>query len=435
MTIHPHTLLVGSFLLLIVLGTALLEQSFATPAGSLALIDALFTATSAVCVTGLIVVDTSSAFTQSGQAVIMLLFQLGGLGIMTFSALLIFLSGGSLSMRTQHALQETFYQRPAAHKLRRDLLWIVGLTFGIEAFGALVLWTFTPEMQLFDALFHAVSAFCNAGFSTFSSSVMQIDKRHFSLIVIMVLIIVGGLGYPVLFELLDRHGLRGVRERKPKLSLHTRACLRVTVFLIIFGTAALFVGEALMGHHLPFIDALFQSVTTRTAGFNSVDIGALQTPTLLIIIAWMFIGGSPASCAGGIKTTTIFVWFAAIRSFIREEAEVAILGRRLSTQLVNRAFSVVSIGLLFNMFGIFVLSVTERGDPQISLTSLMFEQFSAFATVGLSTGITPLLSAPGKLWIILSMFVGRVGPLAIAAVFVREYVSRVRYPEEYVMIG
>jgi trk system potassium uptake protein len=440
----PQTGLIGGFAAAILLGALILCLPWSQH-GRVGFLDALFTSTSAVCVTGLTVVDTGTEFTFFGQIVIVVLIQTGGIGIMSFAGLAFQLLGRRMSLQSQAVLQDTFFQRDVAGEFQRTFKAILMLTFLIEATGALLIWIFLlPRMDvgpaLFSAIFHSVSAFCNAGFSIYADNLISVRNSPGILIVIMLLIILGGLGYTVLNEMWTR-GRRSVLKvgyRKPRgFSMHGRLVLWVTSFLLIGGSVGVLVfgltsNEVTWGEKI--LNAVFQSVTARTAGFNSVDIGKLPGTSLFILIVLMFIGGSPGSCAGGVKTTTTAIWIARIKAALRGERDVQLLGRRIPWQQVGRADLLVALAICWNMAGILLLYTTESLAPESHL-GLVFEQISAFGTVGLSTGLTPSLSSAGKGWIIATMFVGRLGPLTMAMWMAPTHKTHVRYPKGTVMIG
>jgi len=440
-----ETLLAGTFLVLILVGTILLSLPAAHSTGEVGFLDALFTATSAVCVTGLTVVDTGRDFSYFGHCVIMVLIQLGGLGIMTFAALAAQLLGRRLSFRQQAIVGDTFFQSDSATALRRDLGWIVGSTLFIEAVGAALLYLWFRQGSqghgpLFTAVFHAISAFCNAGFSLYSDSLTGFGRHSGLLVVCMVLIILGGLGHTVILEM-ARRSFGGWRRRPAGpvcWNLNSRVVLRTSAAFIVIGAAMLaaFGGRPDgMGKGEWLLHATFQSVSARTAGFNTVPIVSLPLASLLVLMLLMFVGGSPGSCAGGIKTTSAVVWAAMLRARLKGRQDVTMLGRRLSDDVLSRAMVVVGLAILWNTSGCLILALTETSQGDVALQHLVFEQVSAFGTVGLSTGITPQLSWMGKLWIILSMFVGRVGPLTAALAVLPMASAKIRYPEERLMIG
>lgn len=440
----PERFLAGTFAALILAGAVLLSLPVSHGRTTVNPLDALFTSTSAVCVTGLTVVDTGKDFSRFGQLVIMLLIQLGGLGIMTFAALIIQITGHKISYRSQTALHDAFYQSNKAVQFRHNLAWIFAITFTIEGLGALAIFISRPEGMgiaegAFMALFHAVSAFCNAGFSTFSGNMMDVGANVFFLSAVALLILFGGLGYTVLLEMLSRSWQALRRKPHPVVwSLNTR--------LVVITSLALVFGGAILLHLLqlapsekrliPHIGhSLFQSISARTAGFNTVDLGKSPVPALLWLVFLMFVGGSPGSCAGGVKTTSLAIWVARLRARLRDRDDVTVGGRRIPVDLVRRTGLLIASAAVFNLAGLMILSITEMGDPRVRLESILFEQISAFGTVGLSTGITPSLTAIGKVWIILTMYVGRLGPLTAALVVMEHKAASVRLPEERIMIG
>ncbi len=443
---RSERLLAIGFLLLIVLGTILLSLPVASVRNDISILDALFTSTSAVCVTGLIVVDTGKDFTLFGQIVILVLIQAGGLGIMTFTAMATQFLGGKLSFRSQAALSDTFYQKQAARRVSSNLFRIIMMVFIIEAIGAVILFlgyylrSDDLHDSIFAAIFHAVSAFCNAGFSTHSDSLIGWQSSSIVMPTIAVLIILGGLGHVVVLESWARLGMRlkGQSAHPFKWTLHSRVVIYLSGVLILGGAVILMVarpfgadGSATTG----FFDALFQSVTCRTAGFNSIDLTKLPVPALLFMCALMFIGGSPASCAGGVKTSSVATWYAQLYAWLRGQKEVTLMGRRLSSEIVAKAAMIIGLAVVWNSTGTILLAWFEQGRVDLPLRKLFFEQVSAFGTVGLSLDVTPTLSTPSRIWIMISMFVGRVGPLTFAMVISEREQSPIRYPEEPVMIG
>lgn len=444
--LRPASLLVLTFAGLVLLGTLALSLPICQSRNDVGLLDALFTSTSAVCVTGLITVDTATAWTTAGQLVILGLIQVGGLGVMTFGALGFQLLGRRVSLQSQAVLEDVFFQGAVRGGMRWAIPRIVALTAVCELVGALLLYVAILRQDdlpggFFAALFTSISAFCNAGFSVYSDSVTRLGDSVLGMGTLMALIIVGGLGYIVVLELLQRAGdaWRGRRSATVRWSLHTRMVLSTTAFLLIGGALALSitgVSPDVRGWFSTMGAALFQSVTARTAGFNSVDIGALPIPSLMILIPLMFIGGSPGSCAGGVKTTSLTVWLARVLARLRGEEDVTLFERRIPQDVVRRAALVLALGVLWNAAGVFLLATTEQFQSARQFEGIIFEQVSAFATVGLSTGLTPHLSVIGKLWIIASMFLGRVGPLTIALMVLAPRQGRkYRFPPERVMIG
>ncbi|MFZ5450800.1 MAG: TrkH family potassium uptake protein [Thermodesulfobacteriota bacterium] len=442
----PESILVGSFAGVILLGALLLLLPWAQrrPVGFL---DALFTSTSAVCVTGLIVVDTATAYTHFGQLIILGLIQAGGLGIMTFAAIAFQFLGKRLSLKSQALLHGSFFQQDIGINFRlifKQILWLTAVTELVGAlFLFLALWPRSHKAEaLFSSAFHAVSAFCNAGFSVYTENCMRPGLNLLFNGAIMILIVLGGLGHMVVHELWQK-GKSFPRNREgaagpQRLSAHSRVVLLVTVALIVGGALGLLFlgltpGETTWSAKIQA--ALFQSISARTAGFNTVDIGRLPQASLLLLIILMFIGGSPASCAGGIKTTAFAISLAELRARMRGETEVNLLGRRIPKETLSRVSILIRLAAVWNIFGVFLLLVTEAKQPGLGMHHLIFEQISAFGTVGLSTGITDKLSSVGRIWIIATMFVGRLGPLTLAIWFFPAKPAHVLCPEGRIMIG
>ncbi|GIW77165.1 MAG: potassium transporter TrkH [Phycisphaerae bacterium] len=413
---------------------------------SLGWLDALFTATSAVCVTGLIVVDTSTYFTLWGQAFLLLLFQLGGLGILSFTSLILVSLGKRLSLRHETVTMNTAEIAPHVeqkHLLRNVILF----TFGIEAVGALLLYLCTgPQVgwreAIWPAIFHSVSAFCNAGFSTNSDSLMQIHSNIPALWIISLLIIAGGIGFLTLEELylLQREKRRGKRFR---ISLHSRLVLVTTAVLIVSGIVVFFLLE--WNHtfrDMPMIEkfhnALFMSAAARTAGFNTIDYSQATVGTNFFTILLMSIGGAPASTAGGLKVTTLAIIALVAWSRIRGRTHTSIADRTIPESTIQRAIGLFAIVFSLMTLSIFALCIgitQDRGNQDF--LAYMFEAVSAFNTVGLSMGVTSSLSNSDRILTICLMFVGRVGPLVFAAALTpRRDTSRCfRYAHEDVMVG
>lgn len=425
-TVSPGTRVILGFATLVLLGTVLLLLPASTPADkTLSVTDAVFTATSAVCVTGLIVVQTPWHFTWFGELVILLLFQAGGVGIVLGSTMVLMGLKGSMGMDQRFDLQESFINWPY-RKVKSALRRVFLLFFGLEAAGAGVLtWQFSRNMEFPEALwhgiFHSVSAVCNAGFSLNPDSLVGYGDNPVVTLTVIVLIVFGGLGFVVIADLWD-----SVASGK-RLSLHTRTMLIGTVFLILFGTGLLFLLESGSG----LTNAFFQSVTARTAGFNTVDLATWGTPAILVLSFFMFVGAGPASTAGGIKITTFVAACADIVSRLKQRRNVHWLNRRLPRDLVNNSVVLVAAALFVAGAATFLLSVTEAAP----LETVLFEVFSALGTVGLSLGITMDLSLAGK-WIVIGlMFLGRLGPLTFALIIIDRTEVSYTYPEEEIMIG
>jgi trk system potassium uptake protein TrkH len=442
-----QTLLIAGFAGVILVGTLLLLLPWAQTKGEVGFVDALFTATSAVCVTGLVVVDTGTAYTLFGQTVIAALIQIGGLGIMTFAALAYLMLGRRLSLASQAALHDAFFQQDLGIEFKRKFFQILLITVSIELAGIFLillalLWRRTPVMQaLFSAFFHSISAFCNAGFSTYKDNLLGLRDSPVIMVTVMSLIVLGGLGHMVVFEVWHHAKNWLLRTHPPgphPISTHSKVVLRTTLALIIIGWLGLVLlgltgGETTWGMKLS--SALFQSITARTAGFNTVDIGVMPLASLLLLILLMFIGGSPGSCAGGIKTTGLAISLAEFRAKMKGEDQVVMLDRRIPKPILDRTMVLIRMSVLWNLLGLLLLLYTETGRPGVGFHDVLFEQISAFGTVGLSTGLTDKLSVIGRLWITATMFVGRLGPLTIAMGVLPALHTHVKYPEGRIMIG
>lgn len=417
--LSASTLLLLSFLVLIALGTALLSlPEMKQGEGGLDFLTALFTSISASCVTGLSLIDISTVLSFKGQVIVMILMQLGGLNIISFAALFAILRGG-FGMRQQNFMSENLGE--SMQQSGKLVGAIFRLTLTIELFGALalgILWF--PHFDslgntMFHSVFHSISAFNNAGFSLFTDSLASegaagLPNVHW---VIAVLIILGGIGFGTLSDVLAQPWRTQPLNRSWRgLRLGTKIGLSVAGILLVIGAAVLALTlsyEGAIGAHIS--QSVFQSITARTAGFNTIDIGAMATPALLMMIFLMFIGGGSGSTAGGIKTSTFALVFLSAAATIRGKKDINLYKNKIPWELMNRAFAVFLFAIVFIFLGIFVLTILE---PEMPFTALAFEQVSAFCTVGLSTGITANLSFGSKVVIMLSMLVGRVGTLTLA---------------------
>jgi trk system potassium uptake protein TrkH len=448
--ITPVNLPILSFAGLILIGTLLLILPVSANGTRLALVDGLFTATSATCVTGLVVVDTGSKLSLFGQWVVLGLIQCGGLGIMTFSTVLILVVTGRFSFMQRSVIQDSFTHGPdtGLHSLVRH---VVLFTLVLEGAGAALLFLrfseiYHPGRALYFAIFHAISAFCNAGFCLYAQSLMDFSGDSLVSLTVAFLIIFGGIGFLVLLELKRLFFNPGRTERARRLSVHSKLVLSLTVILLAGGTVGFLSSEwshSMAGLSVPskMLAAFFQSVTARTAGFNTLDFGKMANFTLLFTILLMFIGAASGSTAGGIKINTLGVLFALSRSRLRGEEGTSIFHRSLSPETVGRAISVFVLAVVLIYAATMALTVSELGttvheQSRGLFLELLFEVVSAFGTVGLSVGITPQLSSVGKIIIVLVMFLGRLGPLSIAVALTgKETRSRFQYAEENVMIG
>lgn len=447
--LSPPTILILSFLILIMFGTLLLLLPEMNVTGeSMRFQDAIFTSISASCVTGLTVVDTANYLSFKGQFIVMILIQLGGLNIISFATLFAFFSRKGLGIRHQNMIQEG-YLGETLNTSSELLKQIFRFTLIIELLGALLLFfTLGDRLQfndlpsrIFFSIFHSISAFNNAGFSTLSNGLFEETIRNAYLLqfTIACLIILGGLGFGTIRDLFT---IKFVRERIQKPWLHTKIGTKISIYsaiaLLTLGTIVFFALENNgVISHLSFGEKLmtsfFQSVTTRTAGFNTVDIGSLSLPILIFFIFLMFIGASTGSTGGGIKTSTFTLVLLSAYSTIRGKKNLELFKKRIPWELLNKAFSIFLFSGSFILTSLFFLTIT---DPNIPLKKLMFEEVSAFCTVGLSTGITAELSLSGKSIIMVSMFIGRIGTLTLAIALGRSLKSNnYKYPKADLMVG
>ncbi|WP_055149213.1 TrkH family potassium uptake protein [Jiulongibacter sediminis] len=453
----PSMLFGFSFAMLIFVSTALLLIPDVTT-HQMTFVDALFTATSAVCVTGLAVVDTASAFTPLGKDMLLVMIQIGGLGLMTFTNFFAVLFRGGMSFRN-HLILNDIIQPDQPNSLVSTLVKIVGYTLIMEAIGVFLIHYVSNEKfftnsydSWFFSVFHAVSAFCNAGFSTLPDGLFNGGFRYnypFQ-IIICLLVIFGGIGFPVVIDLYNtvRSLFRSLfqwlfmRQRfvflARNLNVHSRLVLTSTTILLVLGMILYFATEynnTLQDHPTifgKFTQSLFGSVTPRTAGFNTVDMGGLMQGTILVYLLLMWIGASPSSTGGGIKTTTFTIAISNIVALVRGKGRVELFKREISEDSIKRAFAVMFISFLIIGLAVFLISIFE---PEQQLTKIAFECFSAYSTVGLSLNLTPELSTPSKFVLIVTMFLGRVGMFTILfGLFKKVGSSSHRYPKENVLI-
>lgn len=466
---HPTQIIAFSFATVITLGTVLLSLPIATRSGiPLPITDALFTATSATCVTGLVVVDTGSTFSTFGQIVILACIQIGGLGLMTFTSIFMVAFGRRISIMGRVAIQESFH-----HSTTRQIVvlirYIVIATLIIEAVAAVLLtiyWSMQGRFAtfgetLYQAIFHSISAFCNAGFSLFADNFLSFSNDYFVQIVATTLIIVGGLGFLVgldvkeyLRQALKRYRVShdpnvsnvGREAPKPRLMVHTKFVLVTTLALLLVGTVSYYVLERRglfqdMTVSQAWMNSFFCSVTPRTAGFNTVDYARMSGAGLLCTMVLMFIGASPGSTGGGIKTSTFGLLIAYSISRWRGHTRLHAFSRTVPQESIDRAGAVVVAAIALVILASSALVAVETygssyEQSQERFLGLLFETLSAFGTVGLSMGETPGLTTPGKLIVTIVMFMGRIGPLTLAlAISLRQLKAQYHYAEENVMVG
>lgn len=426
---RPTRFLAIGFFLLILAGATLLNLPIASISGnSVGFIDALFTSASAVCVTGLIVVNTAAHWTFFGKLVILILIQIGGLGFMTMATLVALVLGRKITLKNRLILQEELNNLTLSGvvKLTKYVLYS---TFLIEAVGALILsFRFVPDFGFWKgiwfAIFHSISAFCNAGFDLIGNSMEGYAGSHLVILTMSALVVVGGIGFSVFINMAQ---IIRTKKRLSRLSLHSKLTLVITIALLVVGFVFIYVVEftnpdtlgAMTGSE-KILSAIFQSVVPRTAGFNSIPMGDLRDATTFFIIILMFIGGSSGSTAGGVKTTTIGVVFLTVLSYIQGKQDVEIYKRRIPQQAINKAITIFMLGLFVCLVSTLLLAISEDA----TFIDVLFETVSAYATVGLSRGITSDLTIFGRLLITGIMFFGRLGPLTIAFALAERTKSR-----------
>ena len=445
---HPGTILLSSYLVTIGVGSLLLLLPASTVSGTISFVDAIFTATSAVCVTGLIVVDTGSYFTLFGQHIILALIQLGGLGVMTISVTIFLMIGRQVSFKQRMAMQDLF-----AHTPHEDIIHLVKSIFWftviVELSGIVMLtvhWTkqYPLTKAFYIAVFHSVSAFCNAGFSLFAKSFMDYTSDVFLNMVICSLIVLGGIGFPVVYDVY-KTAFRS-NGKRVTLSVQTKTVLITTAVLIMAGTAVFWGVEqnaSLHGYSFAgrFLTSLFQSITCRTAGFNTINIATLGNATLAFMIFLMVVGASPGSCGGGIKTTTLAILGKFAWSRMRKKIRVNMFKKSIPKDTVAKSISLMHISITIIVVTLFLLLLSApdylcSGQHHSQFLSYLFEVVSAFGTVGLSMGATTQLTCIGKLLIIALMLIGRVGVLTFSYLIAGvELTSGIEYAEENIMIG
>jgi trk system potassium uptake protein TrkH len=459
--VSPALVLLFSFASVIFAGAGMLKLPSATPIDQpIRFLDALFTSTSATCVTGLIVLDTPTAFTRFGQTVLMVLMQLGGLGILSFAALLLVAVGSSLGLRATSVLGDSSLEsRHGPKGIRKMLASIVLFTFAFEAIGAVTLFFGWPETwpnapniatagdRAFHAAFFSVSAFNNAGFATTPDSLESLRTSWTTYIVIATLVVIGGIGYPALDNLrqVAFARMRGKRTKQGKLirlALHTKLTLTTTLVVYLIGLVLIFISEyfqRLDPIGISLIDAHFMAIASRTAGFNTIPVSEMGPLSRFVLVVQMFIGGGPASTAGGIKTVATAVLVLTVVATLRGRSQTEAFKRTIPDALVRKAAVLITLGLATVAVLIGILSLTEsRGDAHLPLEEIVFESVSASATVGLSMGTTGGLSDPGRIAVMLAMFIGRLGPLAVLGALAsvrRTDRAQYAYPDEGVLMS
>ena len=435
---NPPAVLTLGFFLIITVGSILLFLPFSSKNLNFTnFLDCVFISTSSVCVTGLSTINITNEFNTFGKVVIMLLIQMGGLGFMTMATMVAMILGEKITLKDRLVIQEQMGTTRLTGMVKL-IRYVIFSTFIIEGLGAILLsFTFVPKYGLkgiFYSVFHSISAFCNAGFDILGDNSLQsFNKNSYLLLVISILIVLGGLGFNVYID------LSNYKLKYRKYSLHTKIVLVMTLGLLIFGTIAFFILEYSNAKTLKDLNnfdkitnSFFQSVTTRTAGFASINQTGLTESSTILSIFLMFIGGSPASTAGGIKTTTIFLLIVTTISFIQNNNEIEVFKRRISFSLVKRAIGIFVISILLVNTVVFVLTLIE----DVKFIDLLFETVSAFATVGLTKDLTPHLKDITKMIIIILMFIGRVGPLTIIFSFYNKVnKKKYKYSNGNVIVG
>ena len=429
-------IIIFSFLAILIPGAILLTLPVFSVSG-LSFVDALFTATSAISVTGLGVVDTGTHFSTSGKVLLMILMQIGGLGQMTLSAVLLYMFGLRVSLRQQSLTKEQLGQEKFIN-IRLLVKHIIIFVITCELIGTFFLsLRWVPMMGwdkgLFTAIFHSISAFNNAGFSLFSDNLTQYVDDPLVIITVAMLFIFGGLGFTVISDL-HRNLHRGFHF----LSLHSKIMIIATPILLLSGTVMIWLLEhdnmqtlGSLNTSGQWLAAFFQSATVRTAGFNSVNIGAFTEPGLLVLMLLMLIGAGPTSTGGGIKVSTFVVAILATWSFLKQRDRVVLFKRTISNQTVTKSLAIIVVSGIVLLIAMFALMLTEKAP----FYEVMFETISAFATVGVTAGLTATLSEPGKYIIIIVMIIGRLGPLTLAYMLARPKPTLLRYPEDNVSTG
>jgi len=439
----PVRILAIGFAIVIFLGALLLSLPIASQSDKITpFVDCLFTSTTSVCVTGLVTVDTGTHWTYFGKTVIMLLIEIGGLGFMSVATLVFFFLGKRITLKERLVMQEAMNVN-SLQGVVKMVKYILIFTFSVEGVGAVLFATqFIPEFGvakgIYYSVFHSVSAFCNAGIDLMGNfkSVTAYADNSVVILTISALIVIGGLGFYVWVEIYNYKVTK-------RLSLHSKVVIYSTIVLIVGGAILMFLFEmnnpsTMQGMSIKgkFLSSIFASITPRTAGFNSIPTDTMTPAARFLTIILMFIGGSPGSTAGGIKTATVVVLFMTIVSVVRGHEDTEIFKKRLNKEAVYKALVITVLGLVLVMAVTMLLSITEQ--PNIPFEYLLYEATSAFATVGLTLGITTKLTFVGKIVIILTMYAGRVGPLTIILALAKTKNAKsgtIRYPEDKILIG
>lgn len=439
LTDNPPVSLMVSFAFVILIGTVLLMLPAASVVNRVTPpVDALFTATSATCVTGLIVYDTGTYFSLFGQLVILILIQIGGLGIMTISTAFALIMGQRLTLKLENVMYSVMGDNRQLNVFQL-LKNVVLVTVIIEIIGAILLFfvfsrQMSPAMAMYSSIFHSVSAFCNAGFSLFTDSFMGYAENPLLNFTITLLILLGGIGFAVLIDL---YRYVSGADKVRKLNLHSKIVLSTSGILLLIGFVAFYWAEyhgTMAGFTISkrLLTSWFGTVTSRTAGFNTIDMSLINPATVLVCLALMFVGASPGSTGGGIKTTTFAVLFLSVSSMLRRRRDLSLFQRRISLSNHREATSLITLAASIIFVVIFLLLLVEGK----AFDKIVFEAVSAFGTVGLSMGITANLTAPGKLLITLLMYIGRIGPLTmIYALSMRKIQPKLSFAEEKIAIG
>ena len=445
-SIKPAQVMVIGFGALILLGGFMLNLPIASKNGeSIGFLNALFTSTSAVCVTGLVVVDTGTYWSEFGQFIIITLIQTGGLGFMTIATMFSLLTRKKINLRERLLIKESLNQGDLSGLVKLNR-YIIMMTFVIEGIGALLLSiVYIPKLGLLRgmwySIFHSISAFCNAGFDLmgsisgeYSSLTYFVDNSLINF-AICGLIILGGIGFPVLLDIINN-------KKYSKLNVHSKIVINTSAILIAIGVFFIFIAEFNNSNTLgslnmkeKLLSSIFQSVTLRTAGYNTIDLSLLGESTLFLMVILMLIGASPASTGGGLKTTTIATLFLTVKSFILGKEDIEVYQRRISDATVKKSLGIFFIGVFIVLFGTLMLTIVN---PEFTLLESVFEVISAYATVGLSIGGTPSLTVLGKVIIIILMFLGRVGSLTIFVALLSKSTrakSKIRYAEGKIIVG